>query len=628
MRIDSTRRRSRSAPDELDGLLVAQAQAQAQAGDGLYGRTSSEEQAEKGTIKNQQEYLGDRARLEHWPVAGEYWDDGVSGTIPLQDREAGRRLLEDAKAGRLRRVVVYNLTRLGRTLRVILDAYDQLQAYGVEVVSATEPIDTSNPIGKFIFQLLASLAELDRATTLDKLSGGRDRVAREGRWTGGPVPFGLDVHPEDVDRDGAPRLVPSERLLPQLGQTEREAAAGLFRAIAEGASTTEEARRLNALGVNSSTRYAGQDAPSRFTLWSTRRLGDLLHNPIYMGEHTVNSQRGEIRRTFPALVDPSLWRRVQEALAEHRVSPRPERITASSYLLRGLVYCANCGGRYAGADFTPRRTGATYTYYRCTKQHSPDGSAPGGGGRCVGKLMPAPWLEAQVWEKTRTLVLDDAETLDALRESVRQRSAESAARQAQIQAHEARLTALSAERDKVLTLFRRASGRLPELLDATERQLEEIARDEADARGALATLRAQDEVTHEAEARLASAGALLVRLQAEVAWIDAHPDHPDARTKKRGVLEQLVVAVRITTEGAGRAKTAGADMESAFAAAAALGGEGVCPPRNQGVKCILPIAAVRYPAPANAAGSVSASAGMRIPALPRMPKEIGVRPVM
>ena len=453
----------------------------------------------------------------------------------------------------------------------------------MEVVSATEPIDTSNPIGKFIFQLLASLAELDRATTLDKLSGGRDRVAREGRWTGGPVPFGLDVHPEDVDRDGAPRLVPSERLLPQLGQTEREAAAGLFRAIAEGASTTEEARRLNALGVNSSTRYAGQDAPSRFTLWSTRRLGDLLHNPIYMGEHTVNSQRGEIRRTFPALVDPSLWRRVQEALAEHRVSPRPERITASSYLLRGLVYCANCGGRYAGADFTPRRTGATYTYYRCTKQHSPDGSAPGGGGRCVGKLMPAPWLEAQVWEKTRTLVLDDAETLDALRESVRQRSAESAARQAQIQAHEARLTALSAERDKVLTLFRRASGRLPDC--STPRS--------ASSRRSPGTRRTPAGPSPHCAPRTRSP------TRPRRAWRRPGRSSSACRRRWRGSMRTPTTRTPGRRSGAcwsswwwrcgspprapaGRRRR-GRTWRAPSRRAAALGGEGVCPPRNQGV---------------------------------------------
>lgn len=565
MRTQSTGRRpARSVPAELDDLL--RAQADAQAFDALYGRTSSEEQAERGTIKNQQEYLRERGRLDAWRIAGEYeyWDDGVTGTLPLLERPAGRRLLADAKAGRLRRVIVYNLTRLGRTLRVILDAYDQLQTYGVEVVSATEPVDTSNPMGKFIFQLLGSLAELDRATTLDKLSGGRDRKAREGRWTGGPIPFGLDVHPEDVDRDEAPRLVPSERVLPQLEQREREAAADLFRAIDGGASTTELARRLNALGINSATRYAGQDAPSRFTLWSTRRLGDLLHNPIYMGEHTVNSQRGPIQRTFPALVDPALWRRVQEALAERRAHPRPERATPSPYLLRTLIICENCGGHYAGAEFTPRRSGGTYTYYRCMKQYAPHGEA---GGRCRAKMVPAAWLEEQAWAAARELVLNDRETLEALRQRVRQRSAESAARQAERRGYETRLTELPKERDNVVALFRRR----PELLDSTERELEAISREEAGVRARLATLLAQDEVTRLAETHLASGAALLARLRAEVAWIDAHPEHPDARAKKRGVLEQLVATVRVTTDGAGRTKTAAALMECAFAARVVLG---------------------------------------------------------
>jgi DNA invertase Pin-like site-specific DNA recombinase len=36
----------------------------------------------------------------------------------------------------------------------------------VKVKSATEPIDTSEPIGRFIFQMLGAFAELDRETIL------------------------------------------------------------------------------------------------------------------------------------------------------------------------------------------------------------------------------------------------------------------------------------------------------------------------------------------------------------------------------------------------------------------------------------------------------------------------------
>jgi site-specific DNA recombinase len=41
--------------------------------------------------------------------------------------------------------------------------------------------------------LLASMAELERATILERVSAGRQRIAREGKYTGGIVPFGYSV---------------------------------------------------------------------------------------------------------------------------------------------------------------------------------------------------------------------------------------------------------------------------------------------------------------------------------------------------------------------------------------------------------------------------------------------------
>jgi DNA invertase Pin-like site-specific DNA recombinase len=549
--------------------------------DAHYGRTSSEEQAERRTIAFQKDYLTQRGRLDERRVAGGYWDDGVSGTLPLEARPDGRRLLADARAGRFRRVVVWNLTRLGRSLRVILDAYDQLQACGVEIVSATEPVDTSNPMGKFIFQLLASLAELDRATTLEKLTGGRDTRAREGRWTGGPIPFGLEEHPEDVGKDIAPRLVPSQRLVPQTGQTEEGLALELFRRVADGVTPTAEVNRLNALGVNSHTRYAGQDAPSRVSRWTLRRLWDLLHNPIYKGEHTLATSRTitaedgtttpvRIERAFPAIVDAALWAKAQ-ATVSARARPRPAGGDALPYLLRGLVVCEDCGRGYCGTTHRPRKDRPPFTYYRCGGQLSavePDTTK-----RCGAKLLAADWLEDEVWRASRGIVDDRDTVLETLRRQVRERQGQSAGRGAEIAALEARLPGFERERDRIYALFRRPSGDVATELAAAERQLQEVSADEADVRSRIASLRTLDELARLGEVHLASAGALLAQLAETVAWVDANPDDPAVRARKREVTEQLVLAVRVATHGTGRQKTASIRLESAFAAAVALGRE-------------------------------------------------------
>src|ERR687896_1521697 len=122
----------------------------------LYLRVSTDEQRDRETIEIQGDFLEQYRNLYELEVAGIYKDDGVSGTIPLHERPEGRRLLQDAKAGKFGTLLVYRLDRLGRSLLVTVDAHDRLHACGVALKSATEPIDTSNPSGRLIFQMLAS----------------------------------------------------------------------------------------------------------------------------------------------------------------------------------------------------------------------------------------------------------------------------------------------------------------------------------------------------------------------------------------------------------------------------------------------------------------------------------------
>jgi DNA invertase Pin-like site-specific DNA recombinase len=151
--------------------------------------SSSEEQRERETIEIQREFLQEYCRLYALEVVQIYADDGVSGTVPLHERPEGRRLLEDAKEGKFSTLLVYRLDRLGRSLLVTVDAHDRLQACGVALKSATEPIDTSSPSGRLIFQMLASFAEYERETIRERTQAGLQRAYRGGKHFGAaPAP--------------------------------------------------------------------------------------------------------------------------------------------------------------------------------------------------------------------------------------------------------------------------------------------------------------------------------------------------------------------------------------------------------------------------------------------------------
>ena len=203
---------------------------------GLLLRVSSEEQRDRETIEIQRDFLNEYCRLYGLEIAGVYADDGVSGTIPLHERPEGRRLLEDARAGKFATLLVYRLDRLGRSLLVIVDAHDRLQAAGVALKSATEPIDTSNPSGRLIFQMLASFAEYERETIGERTRAGLHRAYRNGKHTG-RIPYGYKLGADEITLE----------IVEEEAAVVREIIAN----VAAGSTLYRECKRLNDSAVPS-----------------------------------------------------------------------------------------------------------------------------------------------------------------------------------------------------------------------------------------------------------------------------------------------------------------------------------------------------------------------------------------
>ncbi len=107
----------------------------------MYLRVSTEEQRERQTIATQRTFAASYNKTNDIFPYGWYEDDGVSGTIPLEQRPAGSRLLADARAGKINAVYIYKLDRLGRDPLLILNTVNDLEHLAVQVKSMTEPFD-------------------------------------------------------------------------------------------------------------------------------------------------------------------------------------------------------------------------------------------------------------------------------------------------------------------------------------------------------------------------------------------------------------------------------------------------------------------------------------------------------
>lgn len=490
----------------------------------LYGRNSTDEQAEAGTIQNQQDFLRHYAGLYGVNVVGEFWDEGVSGTVPLDQRPRGRMLLEAARSRRGAAVLCYRLDRLGRSLKALLEAHSELERAGVTIRSATEPFDTSSPIGRFVFQLLASLAELERSTIIERMTLGRDRVARAGRWLGGPVPLGYELGPNG-------QLAPSECPVEGLGMTEAALVRDIFERIAAGSTIQAEAFRLNALGVASIKRYQGDAAPRVGGIWDRSRLARLIKNPLYVGRAVLRSRHGAIERTVPALVDLGTWERANAQMQQNRRYPVASK-SRRRYLLRGKIRCDKCGSSYSGVSVE------SYAYYRCNsiKDWYDD---PAGRRECRAKSLPGAWIEREIWEDCRRFILDPGAALAEAQRQLDERLTAAAGLLGEREQAAAALAEKEQERERVLTLYRR--GRLT--LADVEAQLEAVAREAEVLRDRIAAIDAQSDLARARQMRFAEAASVLAELRATLDEIEQTNDWQ----ARRFIIETLVKEIRVET---------------------------------------------------------------------------------
>src|SRR5262245_50693150 len=176
---------------------------------GLYGRTSKDD-PRRVTIEIQQQTLLDWAGrdplVDH--VIDEYWDDGITGKLPLWERPQGKRLLEDVQQGKVQSVAVAYADRFGRTLLDGLQAVKNLEDSGVKLVAVNDGWDARRNDSPLYFQFRMMMAEEEHRRITQRMRDGKLRaMERDNAPPGGPLVFGyrMDEHGRFVpDPDEAP----------------------------------------------------------------------------------------------------------------------------------------------------------------------------------------------------------------------------------------------------------------------------------------------------------------------------------------------------------------------------------------------------------------------------------------
>lgn len=125
----------------------------------------------------------------------EVYTEKASGA--KDDREVLAECVEALRAGKADTLLLSELSRLGRSVRKILDVTDDLTKAGINIHILDLNIDTllpdgkENPVAKMLLTVLGLGAEIERKNIVSRLNSGRQLAIEKGVQLGRPVGSGM-----------------------------------------------------------------------------------------------------------------------------------------------------------------------------------------------------------------------------------------------------------------------------------------------------------------------------------------------------------------------------------------------------------------------------------------------------
>lgn len=271
------------------------------------------------------------AELKGFTVVDTFTDVDVSGST---DDRAGLKEMR-SRLAEVDAVVFWKMDRLARSSLHFATIIAEAEVAEVALVSATEPMDMSTPMGKATATIIAAIAELDRDNIIARTTAGIRTAQRSGKHAGGSVPSGWMV-------DAAKRMVLDPRTAPQMQEAVADVISG---------------RPLLPIAAKVGLSQSGL----KRWLRSRRLIGQLVTKPRgSKGSGTiVRDDRGMPIVGCEPLLDDNTFRELQAELDKR--AELDIRQTASPHaLLAGTIHCAACGSNLHRAN-----NGAGVKSYRC-----------------------------------------------------------------------------------------------------------------------------------------------------------------------------------------------------------------------------------------------------------------------
>ena len=396
---------------------------------GLYIRVSTEMQKEKGEsldvqLKRLNAYADSK---EDWSVVETYKDAGVSAKNT--NRLEFNRMMDDVEQGKIDVILCTKLDRLFRNTRDFLNTTEYFEKKNLKFVCLEGSIDTSNPAGRVFSTMRAAFAQFERETTADRVRDVMRSRAEEGKWNGGPTPFGYSYEDKEL----------------KINSKEAKTVKEIYNLYFECRSVRHIVHKLNLDGIKT----------RKGDLWGITSIGRILRNPFYYGIMTYSKRShtysGELKRSknpiyskgkHKPFISKELFDNVQDIIKQQsKAAPKAN----AKYLLTGLVYCSVCGSRMHGMSF--HKDNRFYSYYKCY------GHLQQGNAKCTGGTIKVDNLESSAIDELKGFSVNHNRLEDALKKLTKLNSGNIDLTRERIKSLENRLGKIQTKKQKVFELY-------------------------------------------------------------------------------------------------------------------------------------------------------------------------------
>ncbi|WLR60632.1 recombinase family protein [Guptibacillus hwajinpoensis] len=314
-----------------------------------YYRNSIDEKKQKLSIEMQVRSVKEKAQSLKLLIDEEYTDRATSARKNKTHlRKNMGLLMGKIQKGHVKNLLVYSRCRLARNVNDYMNLYGLLKQKKVNVIFTAEyefpMLYTAE--SELIERIIAAFNQQEAEKLVYKLQDAKVTKAKDGKHAVGAIPYGYRKGERDGD-DWKP------------DEEESQTVINLFRFFVEleFKSISEFLVLIKNRGL---TYKNGND-------WNYNNIRSLLEKPVYKGERVYKDKGIPIVRVVEGikLVEVDVWEKTQQKLKVIiRQSPAPDnRKTNVTYLLNGLISCAECGKEVKGKKYNNEHS------YKCNKHH-------------------------------------------------------------------------------------------------------------------------------------------------------------------------------------------------------------------------------------------------------------------